>query len=137
MKKCTICGQMLPLQAFYKITASPGYYPSCKICSRIRQKANAHKRDKNRWRKSFYPRTYGITEDDYNRMLLDQKGACFICGYIPKPGRRRLSVDHDHKTKEVRGLLCWRCNRALGLLKDNYQLFARAAYYLLRTQKKT
>lgn len=44
-------------------------------------------------------------------MLAEQAGGCAICGAEPKT--RRLHVDHDHKTGAVRGLLCYRCNRAL------------------------
>lgn len=53
----------------------------------------------------------GVTPDDYDRMLAAQGGGCAICGNTPKT--RRLDVDHDHRTKEVRGLLSHRCNRAL------------------------
>jgi hypothetical protein len=54
--------------------------------------------------------TYGISLEDYDRMLAAQGGGCAICG-----GKRRgnLDVDHCHKDKFVRGLLCRRCNRRL------------------------
>ena len=53
----------------------------------------------------------GVTDADYTRMLEAQGGGCAICGNPPKS--RRLHVDHDHRTGQVRGLLCFRCNRAL------------------------
>jgi hypothetical protein len=53
----------------------------------------------------------GVTDAEYARLLAAQGGGCAICGNPPKT--RRLHVDHDHKTKRVRGLLCHRCNRAL------------------------
>lgn len=53
----------------------------------------------------------GVSDDDYARMLEAQGGVCAICGNPPKS--RRLHVDHDHRTGKVRGLLCFRCNRAL------------------------
>lgn len=56
-------------------------------------------------------RLYGITADEYDRILVGQKGVCFICQRPPKT--IRLSVDHDHATGWVRGLLCNRCNRML------------------------
>ena len=53
----------------------------------------------------------GVTDDEYEGMLAEQGGVCAICGSPPKS--RRLHVDHDHRTGAVRGLLCFRCNRAL------------------------
>ena len=53
----------------------------------------------------------GVTDDEYLGMLEEQGGVCAICGAPPKT--RRLHVDHDHRTGAVRGLLCFRCNRAL------------------------
>lgn len=49
----------------------------------------------------------------YDELLAIQGGVCALCGNPPKEGGRRLHVDHDHKTLELRGLLCFRCNRAL------------------------
>ena len=56
---------------------------------------------------------YGLTLEDYDNMLEQQKGVCAICGGI-NPSGRRLAVDHDHKTGEIRGLLCQHCNTHLG-----------------------
>lgn len=54
---------------------------------------------------------YGLTPEQYAKMQEAQGNACAICDYTPKPGRRRLEVDHDHETGRVRGLLCHVCNR--------------------------
>lgn len=77
---------------------------------------------------SAYRSRTGITEADYNAMLAAQGGGCAICGNPPKT--RRLHVDHDHKTGRVRGLLCFRCNRALPAYVGAAWLL-RAAMYLL------
>jgi hypothetical protein len=53
----------------------------------------------------------GVTDDEYARLLAAQDGHCALCPNRPKS--RRLHVDHDHATRQVRGLLCHRCNRAL------------------------
>jgi hypothetical protein len=58
-----------------------------------------------------YKKQYDITIDDYELMLAFQDGVCAICGRPPK--KMRLAVDHDHKTGEVRGLLCFICNQTL------------------------
>lgn len=72
---------------------------------------------------------YGIGTFDYEAMLVRQDGRCYICRSFP-PDDMRLAVDHDHQTGGVRGLLCLRCNRAIGLLDDSPELLLRAAAYL-------
>lgn len=62
---------------------------------------------------------YSISEEDYQRMFNEQVGVCKICGRPPyEHGKNKksivLHIDHDHSTNEVRGLLCSRCNGALG-----------------------
>ena len=74
-------------------------------------------------------RAYGITLDDYDELNTRQEGLCAICLFPPKPGKH-LSVDHNHGTKVVRGLLCGDCNRALGQLGDNPIIVQRAVDYL-------
>lgn len=66
-------------------------------------------------------RKYGITTRNYDWLFLKQKGCCAICGRNQSEVRehRRLSVDHDHKTGKVRGLLCLSCNTKLGWLENN------------------
>jgi len=82
-------------------------------------------------RESYLKRKYGITLADYARMLEAQNGVCAICGE-PRPDERTLHVDHDHESGAIRGLLCFRCNNALGDLREEYELFRRAADYLDR-----
>jgi hypothetical protein len=65
---------------------------------------------------------YGIRLKEYEQLLEQQAGLCAICGRPPR-SRRVLDVDHDHLTGIVRGLLCGNCNRAVGLLDDNPELF--------------
>jgi hypothetical protein len=76
-------------------------------------------------------RLYGITHDDYERMYRDQDGCCAICS----EQHPVLDVDHCHRNGDVRGLLCQKCNKALGLLKDDVGLLQAAADYL-RVLKK-
>lgn len=74
--------------------------------------------------------TYSITSTMYDDMLADQNGICAICGSVP--GKRRLSVDHDHDKHIVRGLLCSECNLGLGTFRDNPIILSRAITYLQR-----
>jgi len=77
---------------------------------------------------------FGITVEDYDAMYAKQAGVCGICG---KPETRKvkgtlchLAVDHDHETGKIRGLLCSKCNRGIGLLQDDIQLLSKAVAWL-------
>lgn len=73
---------------------------------------------------------YGITEERYQELFKQQKGRCAVCGN--KPRTMWLAVDHDHKTGEVRGLLCKRCNHdLLGGGHDDVEVLWRAVLYLM------
>jgi hypothetical protein len=86
--------------------------------------------DKDVYRKSRLPRLYGLTTDEYYDLLAFQSGVCMVCSKKCKSGRA-LAVDHDHKTGKIRGLLCASCNQGIGHLKDDPELCALAADYLL------
>ena len=75
---------------------------------------------------SAYRSRTGITEAQYEALLAAQGGGCAICGNTPKS--RRLSVDHDHATGDVRGLLCHRCNRGLPTWVDAQWLHLAGLY---------
>lgn len=81
-------------------------------------------------------RDYGITEADYNAMMVAQNGVCAVCGQPPKPGgvkaASKLHVDHDHVTGRVRALLCLNCNNGLGHFSDDPALLRLAADYIER-----
>ncbi|WP_219463786.1 endonuclease VII domain-containing protein [Nonomuraea rhizosphaerae] len=70
-------------------------------------------------------RRYGITEDDFDRMLAQQEGLCAICRVVPG-----TFVDHCHATGLVRGILCFNCNNGLGHFSDSTALLEVAAHYL-------
>jgi hypothetical protein len=63
-------------------------------------------------------RRYGIDAQEYDALLKEQGGVCAICK--SPPSSKRLSVDHDHDTGTVRGLLCVRCNSRVEWTQDNY-----------------
>lgn len=76
-------------------------------------------------------RNYGLSYEDYCKKAEEQKGLCAICF---KPPYRNLDVDHNHSTGKNRGLLCGNCNTAIGLLKEDPQLFTQALAYLMLHQ---
>lgn len=70
---------------------------------------------------------YGLDEEAYLAMVAEREGKCDICDVVYY---RRLNVDHDHETNQVRGLLCNNCNRGLGHFKDDKQRLKRAIEYI-------
>lgn len=73
--------------------------------------------------------SHRLPDAEYDALLAAQGGTCAICGSTPKT--RRLHVDREHRNGEVRGLLCYMCNRRLDQ-RVTPQWCARAALYLLR-----
>lgn len=143
-KYCKSCDSTLPLSAFNKSNRRDGYQTYCRECHNAMQRAAyspgqaAKRRMRAERRKMQKPdasrekelkRLYGISVEEYNSMLEGQKFVCMICSE-PCKTRKSLCVDHDHATGIVRGLLCNRCNRAIGMFKDDPELLRRAADYL-------
>lgn len=86
---------------------------------------------KKNWNKVMSRRrlnTYGINEIQYSEMLTSQNNVCAICK--KKETKRDLHVDHDHVTGKVRGLLCGKCNAALGMVNDDKEILMRMYKYL-------
>jgi hypothetical protein len=73
---------------------------------------------------------------DYIGLLRHQQGRCAICGHegLDKRGRR-LAVDHCHATGKVRGLLCSRCNTALGMIGDTLDAAMKFVRYINRRRR--
>ncbi|WP_234335952.1 endonuclease VII domain-containing protein [Streptomyces sp. NRRL S-920] len=74
--------------------------------------------------------TYGLAPGDYDKLYRLQGGRCAICRRATG-ATRRLSVDHDHASGAVRGLLCRPCNSMLGHARDDIEFFQRAIAYLI------
>ena len=97
-----------------------GKSPRCNPCRKQRTRRTSHD--------AHLKQTYGIRIADYDALLAMQRGTCAICN--GGTSKHFLAVDHDHKTGEVRGLLCANCNKTLGKFRDNASRFRRAANYL-------
>jgi hypothetical protein len=77
---------------------------------------------------------YGMSEEDYMEMFSSQDGRCLICnGTQPN---KRLAVDHNHLTGDVRGLLCSKCNSLIGLAGENPSVLVNASIYLMKSQRE-
>ena len=124
---CKKCSDNLPLDNFY--FNKNGKYKRQNVCKKC-MNIYDYKADKNIKLK----RAYGITLDEYEKLLSKQDKKCAICGidnngkYRNKP--RAFAVDHCHTTGKIRGLLCSDCNTGIGLLKDNINFLQSAIKYL-------
>lgn len=84
-------------------------------------------------REKHYIKKYGITLGEYNVLDESQNGLCAICRN-PQNNKKNLSVDHNHKTGKVRGLLCHKCNVGLGMANDNVEVLESMISYLKNHQ---
>ena len=91
---------------------------------RERSKAKRYEQSR-RW---VYQNLYGITYEQRHEMYLSQYGKCAICAVDCE--EFGMDTDHDHTTGRVRGLLCRKCNKAIGLLNDSPEVLRAAAAYL-------
>lgn len=170
MKCCIKCGELKPLDDFYRMAGMrDGHRNDCKACSlaakaaRYRANPEPARERARRWNaenkerraewmaqyrasggrraadRRYHLSKFGLTPDDYDRMLESQNGGCAICGRRPRDDIS-LHVDHDHRTGKIRGLLCFRCNNSLGDLGDDPELLRKAISYLdqydLRAQRE-
>jgi hypothetical protein len=114
VKRCSRCKIEKEIDQFRKRRSAPdGRQYLCNECHR----------DDTRNRK------YGITSASYDAMLEQQGGGCAVCHEACITGRR-LAVDHEHASGQVRGLLCSRCNVAVGFLQESRVLARNVADYL-------
>jgi hypothetical protein len=137
LRVCTSCKEEktnseFPPNKNYK----DGINRQCRDCVNAKQriyrsredvKARAKKRYSSTTRVRYHLKyKYGITEEEYDQMYLNQGGCCMICEkYFDI-----LHVDHCHSTDIVRGLLCGNCNRALGIMHEDVDAISRMINYL-------
>lgn len=131
MKTCRACKAEKPETDFYR--QRPGYlFSECKDCHGERRKRSraAHPERWRAYQRDYSRRKlYGITTQTYEWACREQGGMCSICGET-NPCGRSLSIDHCHRRDVIRGILCDRCNRGLGLFRDRPDLLRAAAAYL-------
>lgn len=129
MKRCSFCKIEKSVEDFYKSRSAPdGLQNRCKDCTRANdQGPRAQQKRDYAWRVKLQ-KEFDLTPEDYWEMFAEQGGRCAICR--DEPGWKRLAVDHDHVTGEVRGLLCNSCNCGLGFFKDDFELVKTALCYL-------
>ena len=142
MRTCRECGVKETTETpFYNTTNN-----RCKSCTKVyhqkyRSRLDVKKRESERNKKRVasgerrayhIKNTYGITPEKYEEMLTAQGGVCAICkNEDTKLKSDKFSIDHNHTTGEVRGLLCGSCNTGLGLFGDSVDTLMGAAAYLM------
>ena len=144
-KKCRDCSELKEFNDFtFNKSSNDGRSCHCRKCFNIimnhKKSENPHKykeadrlsyiRHKNNYRSNQLKRTVGINLQEYNSMFTVQEGKCKICRTHQSKLNLGLAVDHCHKTGRVRGLLCGKCNTALGLLEDNSEIVKGMIEYL-------
>lgn len=132
-KKCSKCNEKKELYEFYKRKdTKSGYRMECKECRWKQIKWYREKNPDIHLENTI--RKYGITSAQFKRMIKNQSNKCAICKSTEttniKGTIKRLAVDHCHKTGKVRELLCDKCNRGIGYLKDNIKFLKSAIKYL-------
>lgn len=145
-KTCARCKEHLPHENFCRNKQQKdGYDVYCRSCRGKMMATPEHRATQRAWHHKnkiqvshkLMEKKYGMSWEDYTKLYEAQGGRCKICGTdkggLPKKldsHIERFAIDHDHHTGEVRGLLCNRCNRAIGMFEDNPELLNNAVKYL-------
>ncbi len=126
-KWCPYCQQWLPFKNFSKSKSTKSKLAElCRSCRKQKYYSNP-----SAYRNAWYKYHYGISANEVNKLLENQGGKCAICGTTNPGGRNnKFHLDHNHSTKEIRGLLCDKCNRGLGFFNDSTDLLHHAINYL-------
>lgn len=103
---CKVCAREM-LEVYYNTEAGKAVKKYDYIRNKLRQKNNKLKKD------------FGITYDEYTQILKEQEDKCAICGRTEEENKKMLAVDHCHKTKKNRALLCSSCNICIGFIEKN------------------
>jgi hypothetical protein len=129
-----------PVAAFYTLRSSVNgklYRQSyCKACGNKKRLEYGKSKPGSHCYRRYHMKQYGLTVAQYDAILEAQGHVCAICRHPEThvssftKKTRRLCVDHDHNTGRVRGLLCSRCNRAIGMLGDDLPRLRAVVAYL-------
>jgi hypothetical protein len=142
VRVCRLCNKELPLTSFHK-NGTRKYRTDCIDCR------NAHRRQlrkdnketifqkentpeyKEKSKAAFIKRRYDLTIDQFQQLEIKQNNCCAICNKPEKHKyKKKLSIDHNHVTGKVRGLLCHSCNVVLGLIKEDLGILESIKQYL-------
>lgn len=132
-------GVFYPRSPRQVITHTCDFCPSTWTVHRLRNSKDGKKRcptcrrRKDNVEVRHFLRYKDFSEEKFTAMLTAQEGVCAICKTDTAP--KRLNVDHDHVSGDVRGLLCINCNWGLGQFRDSVELLQDAINYLKKANK--
>ena len=140
-KSCPACGKDKLITEFNKSKVrKDGHDWKCRQCKKSYYQENKEKinkkskidyqQNKDHYKNIFLKTKYGISLDEYNEKFQEQNGCCAICGRHQSTLIKTLGVDHDHISKEIRSLLCQKCNFLLGNADENIHVLLSAVEYL-------
>jgi len=135
LKYCKHCNQTLPIDLFCNNSKSKdGKQFYCRDCANKKTREHRAKHIETYrpvWRKESLQRV-GFTTKLFDEMLKAQGNLCALCGSDNPGGRwNRFFADHNHETGKPRGLLCFHCNTALGIIEAReYSWLEKARQYL-------
>lgn len=151
LKQCVKCLNSKPFDEFQKnIGGKYDLRGSCKSCDKPKRQTyyQNHKKDykerTRKWAKNNREKRkdlkmkyrYRVSETEYSDLFKLQNGVCKICKEFKLPkNKTRLVLDHCHTTGKVRGLLCDKCNKALGFFEDKINLLDEAIKYLNESRR--
>lgn len=92
--------------------------PTCLCCQQLNR------------RKRHLKKTHNLTDEERAVMFIMQGGKCAICGKLEKEVGKKFGVDHHHISGKIRKLLCYKCNLALGLVKEDPEILISMLSYL-------
>lgn len=103
----------------------------CNVCEKERRKEVYQKHKQKRLNAAYDKqlKKWNLSAEDFEILSAKQNDVCLICQKTCSSGSR-LSIDHDHKTNKIRGLLCKHCNFGLGHFQDDINLLRKAIEYL-------
>lgn len=140
---CIKCETEKPISEYEWQKNRPNPRKKCKLCRYeerdITEENKKRAAAKKAWYRREYPArirssqlkaAYGITLDEYNKMLESQNYECKICGIHADKVTKAFHVDHCHSTGKIRGLLCSNCNIGIGNLQDDIEILKKAIKYL-------
>lgn len=155
-KKCYKCNKTMPITHFIEYIDKKGKIKlGChlrfdennqllKVPSMLKgreyphRKKSKYKKNTKEWNKDLILRNrYGINLEEYQELINLQDNSCAICfTSFENMSSNKIHVDHCHKNNKVRGILCSKCNKGLGLFKDNTQTIEKAIKYLKKHNEK-
>lgn len=130
-KCCSKCQLVRTDDHFHEdAKTSDGLQNWCIDCASDYGKKRRSRDKREPWRHQLFAK-YGITYEEYEKMLFHQNDMCAICGGRQNhKNSEHLFIDHCHKTGKVRALLCHKCNLGIGYFGDDCQILERAIRYL-------